>query len=214
MNIVDLSRQRYTTKHYDKSKKIPALQLEQLLEVIRNSPSSVNSQPGHFFIIDNDQARNKIMPAIMEPNKSRVANASHTLIFCVKSPLDDQHLQNLLAQEDKDGRFKTEEIKQMEGQGRRFFVNYNSATPQAQYEWESKQLYIVLGQLLFAATVIGVDSTPMEGFEKEKMDELLGLKQLGLKSVLVVTLGYRTVDDSNASRPKSRLPKEQLFTQL
>ena len=54
----------------------------------------------------------------------------------------------------------------------------------------------------------------MEGFEKEKMDELLGLKQLGLKSVLVVTLGYRTVDDSNASRPKSRLPKEQLFTQL
>lgn len=67
---------------------------------------------------------------------------------------------------------------------------------------------------MFAATVIGVDSTPMEGFEKEKMDELLGLKQLGLKSVLVVTLGYRTVDDSNASRPKSRLPKEQLFTQL
>ncbi|MCO6504465.1 MAG: nitroreductase family protein [Snodgrassella sp.] len=61
MNIVDIAKQRYTTKHYDQSKKISTEQLEQLLEVIRNSPTSVNSQPGHFFIVDNDQARSKIM---------------------------------------------------------------------------------------------------------------------------------------------------------
>jgi nitroreductase / dihydropteridine reductase len=214
MNIVDIAKQRYTTKHYDQSKKIPTEQLEQLLEVIRNSPTSVNSQPGHFFIVDNDQARSKIMPAIMEPNQQRVSTASHTLIFCAKSPLNEQHLQNLLTQEDKDGRFNCDEDKQKMDQGRRFFVNYNSNTPQNQLDWEAKQLYIALGQLLFAAAAIGVDSTAMEGFDKEKMDEVLDLKHQGLSSILVVTLGYRSMDDSNASRPKSRLPKEQIFTQL
>ncbi|PIT10491.1 NAD(P)H nitroreductase [Snodgrassella alvi] len=214
MNIADISRQRYTTKHYDKTRKIPAEQLAQLFEVIRNSPSSVNSQPWHFFVVDNDAARARIMPAIMELNHPRVADSSHTLIFCAKTPLDEQHLQTVLAQEEKDGRFGEGEIKEMMDKGRHFFVNKNSTTSQAQLEWESKQLYIVLGQLLFAAAAIGIDSTAIEGFDDEKMDDILELKQQGLKSILVVSLGYRAANDSNASRPKSRLPKEQIFTRI
>ncbi|NUF77377.1 oxygen-insensitive NAD(P)H nitroreductase [Snodgrassella sp. ESL0323] len=214
MNITDISRQRYTTKHYDKTKKIPAEQLAQLFEVIRNSPSSVNSQPWHFFVVDNDEARARIMPAIVEMNHPRVADSSHTLIFCVKTPLDEQHLQNVLAQEEKDGRFEENEFKEMTDKGRRFFVNKNSVTPHSQLEWECRQLYIVLGQLLFAAATIGIDSTAIEGFDDQKMDEILGLQQEGLKSVLVVSLGYRAANDSNATRPKSRLPEEQIFTRL
>ena len=202
MNITDISRQRYTTKHYDKTKKIPAEQLAQLFEVIRNSPSSVNSQPWHFFVVDNDEARARIMPAIVEMNHPRVADSSHTLIFCAKTPLNEQHLQNVLAQEEKDSRFEENEFKEMTDKGRRFFVNKNSATPHSQLEWESRQLYIVLGQLA------------IEGFDDQKMDEILGLQQEGLKSVLVVSLGYRAANDSNATRPKSRLPEEQIFTRL
>ncbi|KDN11647.1 Oxygen-insensitive NAD(P)H nitroreductase / Dihydropteridine reductase [Snodgrassella communis] len=214
MNIVNISRQRYTTKYYDKTRKIAAEQLAQLFEVIRNSPSSVNLQPWHFFVVDNDAARARIMPAIMELNHPRVADSSHTLIFCTKTPLDEQHLQTVLAQEEKDGRFGEGEIKEMMDKGRHFFVNKNSTTSQAQLEWESKQLYIVLGQLLFAAAAIGIDSTAIEGFDDEKMDDILELKQQGLKSILVVSLGYRAANDSNASRPKSRLPKEQIFTRI
>jgi nitroreductase / dihydropteridine reductase len=214
MNIVDISEWRYTTKHYDKSKKISVEQFEQLLEVIRNSPSSVNSQPWHFFIADNDQAREKIMPAILEFNQPRVADSSHTLVFCIKTPLDEQYLQNLLVQEEKDGRFNDAEVKEMQDKGRRFFINKNSSTPERQQAWEGRQLYIALGQLLFAAASIGIDSTAIEGFDDEKMDDILGLKQKGLKSILVVSLGYRAADDDNASRPKSRLPKEQIFTQV
>ncbi|WP_239325637.1 oxygen-insensitive NAD(P)H nitroreductase [Snodgrassella gandavensis] len=214
MNIADISRQRYTTKHYDKTRKIPAEQLAQLFEVIRNSPSSVNAQPWHFFVVDNDAARARIMPAIMEINHPRIADSSHTLIFCAKTPLDEQHLQTVLAQEEKDGRFGEDEIKEMMDKGRHFFVNKNSTTSQAQLEWESRQLYIVLGQLLFAAAAIGIDSTAIEGFDDEKMDDILELKQQGLKSILVVSLGYRAANDSNASRPKSRLPIEQIFTQI
>lgn len=214
MNIADISKQRYTTKHYDKTRTIPPEQLAQLFEVIRNSPSSVNSQPWHFFVVDNDTAREKIMPAILELNHPRVADASHTLIFCAKKPLDEKHLQQVLAQEEKDGRFGEGEVKEMMDKGRHFFVNQNSSTPQSQLEWESKQLYIVLGQLLFAATAVGIDSTAIEGFDDHKMDEILGLPQQGLKSVLVVCLGYRAAHDSNASRPKSRLPEQEIFTHL
>lgn len=214
MNIVDISKNRYTTKHYDSSKKISPEHFEQLLTVLRNSPSSVNSQPWHFFIADNDAAKTKVLPAILDFNHPRVADSSHTIVFCVKTPLDDAHLQNLLVQEEKDGRLPTADLKEAQDKGRRFFVEQNSQTPATQLCWESKQLYIALGQLLFAAMAIGIDSTAIEGYDAAKMDEILGLKDKGLKSVVVATLGYRDENDGNAHRPKSRLPNEQIFTVL
>lgn len=214
MNIVEISQTRYTTKHYDKTKKIPQDKLEQLLTVLRNSPSSVNSQPWHFFVIDNDTAKNKILPAVAEFNQPRITESSHTIIFCVKSPLTEAHLANLLNQEEQDGRFPVVELKQAQDQGRHNFVELNSKTIESQLAWESKQLYIALGQLLFAATAIGIDSTPIEGYDVAKMDEILGLKDKGLTSVVIAALGYRAENDGNAERPKSRLPKEQIFTFL
>ncbi|KFA59547.1 NAD(P)H nitroreductase [Gilliamella sp. wkB18] len=214
MNIVDISEKRYTAKHYDETQKIPADKIEQLLTVLRNSPSSVNSQPWHFYVIDNNAAKNKILPAITEFNQSKVTGSSHTIVFCIKTPLDEAHLVNLLNQEEKDGRLPTAELKQAQDQGRRHFVQLNSATPESQQCWEGKQAYIALGQLLFAAAAIGIDSTAIEGYNSEKMDEILDLKSKGLKSIVVATLGYRAENDGNAHRPKSRLPKEQLFTFL
>lgn len=214
MNIVEISQTRYTTKHYDKTKKIPQDKLEQLLTVLRNSPSSVNSQPWHFFVIDNDIAKNKILPAVAEFNQPRITESSHTIIFCARSPLTEAHLTNLLNQEEQDGRFPVVGLKQAQDQGRHNFVELNSKTIESQLAWESKQLYIALGQLLFAATAIGIDSTPIEGFNATKMDEILGLKEKGLTSVVIAALGYRAENDGNAERPKSRLAKEQIFTFL
>lgn len=214
MNIVEISEKRYTTKHYDPTKKIPAEVIEQLLTVLRNSPSSVNSQPWHFYVIDNEAAKNKILPAIADFNQPRVTGSSHTIVFCIKTPLDEAHLVNLLNQEEKDGRLPSAELKASQDQGRRYFVNLNSKTPESQQCWEGKQAYIALGQLLFAAAAIGVDSTAIEGYDSAKMDEILDLKSKGLKSIVVATLGYRAQDDGNAHRPKSRLPEDQIFTFL
>ena len=147
MNIVEISQKRYTTKHYDKTKKIPKEKIEQLLTVLRNSPSSVNSQPWHFYIIDNDAAKDKILPAIAEFNQPRVTDSSHTILFCIKSPLEDAHLVNLLNQEEKDGRLPSSELKQTQDESRRFFVTKNSKTIESQQSWEGKQTYLALGQL-------------------------------------------------------------------
>ncbi|MCO6524514.1 MAG: nitroreductase family protein, partial [Candidatus Schmidhempelia sp.] len=106
------------------------------------------------------------------------------------------------------------DLKQAQDQGRRHFVKLNSETIESQQYWESKQAYLALGQLLFAAAAIGIDSTAIEGYDAAKMDEILELKSKELKSVIVVTLGYRAENDGNAHRPKSRLPKQQIFTFL
>ncbi|OTQ55042.1 nitroreductase family protein, partial [Gilliamella apis] len=168
----------------------------------------------HFYIIDNDAAKDKILPAIAEFNQPRVTDSSHTILFCIKSPLEDAHLVNLLNQEEKDGRLPSSELKQTQDESRRFFVTKNSKTIESQQSWEGKQTYLALGQLLFAAAAIGVDSTAVEGFDCDKMDEILELKRKGLKSLVIATLGYRSENDGNAHRPKSRLPKEQIFTFL
>ena len=78
----------------------------------------------------------------------------------------------------------------------------------------ARQAYIALGFLLMGAAALDLDATPIEGFFPEKMDAALGLEALGLKSVVVASVGHHSVDDFNAALPKSRLPLSQVLTQL
>lgn len=212
MNITEIAAKRFTAKKYDGNKKIPEHEIKELCSILRNCPSSVNSQPWHFFVVSSAQGKQKIMPAITEFNHDRITNASHIVIFCAKSPITEQHLLNLLNQEEKDGRFANPDLKKTTDEGRRFFVGINSHTPEQQFSWESKQIYIALGNLMLAAKAMGIDSTPIEGFSTQKMDEILGLPEKGLASVVVASLGYHADHDYNAKLPKSRLPEAQLFT--
>lgn len=212
MNIADISKKRYTTKRYDPTKSISQNDLEQLLTVLKNSPSSVNSQPWHFVVVNNATSQSKILPAIAEFNHARITDSSYTIIFCIRSTMDDKYLQHILDTEVKDGRFTDPKMAQGMDNDRRFFVGLNNKTEADLHRWESCQLYLALGQFMFAAASIGIDSTPIEGFDAQKMDELLGLKEKGLKSIVVASIGYQAENDSNATRPKSRLPQEEIFT--
>lgn len=98
--------------------------------------------------------------------------------------------------------------------GRRHFVALHSQTVADTLAWETAQAYIALGFVLFAAAGMGIDSTALEGVDYNKLDEILELRKRGLRSVVAVSLGYRAEDDSNARRPKSRLPKEELFEEF
>jgi len=81
-------------------------------------------------------------------------------------------------------------------------------------DWETHQAYIALGSALYGAASLGIDSTPIEGFDAALMDKLLGLDQHGLKSVLVVSFGYRSTEDRNAAAPKSRLPLDAVIRNI
>ena len=215
MNITEIVRTRHTCKAYDAQRPLTEAQLQQLQEILRFSPSSVNSQPWHFFLISSDEGKKQLLPTLTEHNREKVSQAALTVVIATKRELDDAHLQALLAQEEQDGRFGgNEEAKKGADGARRYYVGLNSTSPQKQQEWMARQAYISLGFLLMGAATLGLDATPIEGFFPEQLDAAFGLTELGLKSVVVASIGYRSEQDFNASLTKSRLPAEQLFTRL
>lgn len=210
---LELSRTRYTTKHYDKSKKIPQDQLQQLLEILQNTPSSLNAQPWHFIVIDNQKSHQKILPAIASFNHARFTDSSYTIAFCIPDPFTDAHLEKVTEQEYRDGRFQDEEQKMIRHTERANAVFTNKAHAELGIEgWAKNQVYIALGQLMYATEELGIDSTAVGGFDSKEFDRILGLKARGLKSEVLITLGYRAQDDSNAKRPKSRLSLEEIVS--
>ncbi len=212
-SFLELSQSRYTTKHYDKSKRVSQSQIDTIVEILRNTPSSLNAQPWHFILIDNQKSYQKILPAIADFNYPRFTDSSHTIVFCIKSPLSHEHLDRIIDKEDEDGRYPSEEIKQE----RRMMlfdsvVNHKGKTQQSLENWELHQLHIAVGALAYATETMGIDSTIIGGFNPEKLDEIMNLEDKGLKSGIMVTLGFRANDDSNATRPKSRLTKKEIFS--
>lgn len=213
MDIVELVRTRYTTKHYDPARRISDRDIADLMEVLRLSPSSVNSQPGHFFVTGTDEGKARVMPAVLDFNRPRVADASHLVVFAVPVEFTEERFRRLVAQELADGRVTTEDAASGAADaGRRHFVGLHQVTQEELLSWETRQAYIAMGFLLWAAAERGIDSTCLEGLDMAKMDECLGLAEKGLRTVCAVSLGYRLPDDSNAARPKSRLPMDEVVT--
>lgn len=219
MDIARIATTRHTCKAYDPSRKIPAEQVEQLKTLLRYAPSSVNSQPWHFFIAETDAAKARIAKATPDgtpyaANNPKIRNASHVVALCARTEVDDAHVAALLAQEEKDGRFPTPEGKEMQNKGRNFYVGLHRNDPQDMQAWTQKQVYLALGSLLLGAAALGIDATPIEGFDPKALDEELGLAEKGLRSVVLVALGYRSAEDFNAKLPKSRLPAAAVISAL
>lgn len=217
MDVLNATQMRYTTKAYDASKKIPDYQFQRLLEILRLTPSSVNIQPWHFLIADNIEAKTRIAKGLTGRyayNAHKVLDASHSIIFCTRTDVTQEHLEQLLKQDDLNGRFKDEKAKEAQGQTRAGYVEYYRNEQQNLYGWMENQTFIALGQLLLAAGLEGVDATPMGGFDEEIISQEFELAEKGLRPSVIVSLGYRSESDFNAQLPKSRLDDAVIFTTL
>lgn len=217
MNLLKVLQSRYTTKAYDANKKIPAEQFNQLLEVLRLAPSSINIQPWHFFVADNTAAKQRIAQALVGKyayNAPKVLDSSHTILFCTKADIDAEHLEQLLQQDDQSGRFKDAQAKQGQKDTRTGYIDYYRNEKGDIGRWAENQTFIALGQMLLAAGIENIDATPIGGFDEQILTQELGLDALGLIPSVLLTLGYRSENDFNAKLPKSRLPKAQIFTHL
>ncbi|MBF7682373.1 oxygen-insensitive NAD(P)H nitroreductase [Acinetobacter sp. B5B] len=217
MDILDVAQTRYTTKAYDADKIIAEADFLKLLEVLRLTPSSVNIQPWHVYIAQTPTAKHRIalsMAGMYESNAPKVLDASHTLVLCTRTDVTDEHLEHLLEQEDLSGRFKTEESKQAMAKGRSGYINLYRNERQNLDQWLENQTFIALGQLLLAAGAEGIDATPIGGFDEKILSDELQLTEHGLRPSVVVTLGYRSDADGNATAPKARFQDKYIFTTL
>lgn len=214
MDLIDVIRTRYTSKAYDETRKLTDEQRGQLLELLRFSPSSVNSQPWHFIVIDSAEAKARILPTVTEANAAKIQKAAMVVLFTTRTEITEAHLNTLLDKEAQDGRFINDDARLGQDKGRRYFVGLNSTSVEKQQAWMARQAYISLGFLLLGAASMGLDATPIEGFFADRMDEALGLEQQGLRSVVMATVGYHSDADFNAGLPKSRLNAEDVITVL
>lgn len=216
MDTVALAKRRYTTKAYDASRRIPQATIDALLEQLRHSPSSVNSQPWHFVVADSAEGKARIAKATaaFAYNTPKILNASHVIVFAARTDMTEAHLEAVLAQEAADGRFPTEQAKAGQDQTRRGYVNLHRFDQKDLQHWMEKQTYLAFGTALLGAAAHGLDATPIEGFDSKVLDAELGLREQGFTSVVVLSLGYRSEEDFNAGLSKSRLPASQVFTFL
>lgn len=218
MDIARIALSRHTCKAYDPTRKIPTDQVEQIRTLLRNAPSSVNSQPWHFIIASSEEAKARIAKATQHPvysaNTPKILNASHVVVFCARTDFDESRVAAITDQEEADGRFPTPEAKAMQFKGRSYYVNLHRFDLRDTQHWMEKQVYLALGTLLLGAAALEIDATPIEGFDPRVLNEELGLRDKGMTSVVLAALGYRSGEDFNAKLPKSRFPAETVISEL
>lgn len=217
MNIVEFAKARYATKKFDPAKKIANKDFTKIKELLRFSPSSVNSQPWHFYIAESQKGKQRLTVATQPPyaaNEPKILDASHVVLFCAKTDISDEYLQSVTDKEDADGRFYTEDAKALAMQVRRFYADLHREDLDDVADWAQKQVYLNIGTLLLASATLGIDAVPIEGVDLQKLNQEFALADKGLSAVALVALGYRAEDDFNATLPKSRLSEDLIFSMI
>lgn len=208
MSILTTLNWRYATKRMTGGI-VPQEKVDTILEAIRLSASSLGLQPFNVIVIDNPELKSKIQPTAY--NQPQIVESSHLLIFAAWDNVSKEKVDTYMAQIASERGVSVESLAGF----RANFEGILNRSAEENYQWAARQAYIALGTGLVAAASEGVDATPMEGFNPAALDELLGLKEKGLRSVLLMPLGYRDVEkDFLASAKKVRRSKENFFIHL
>lgn len=201
---------RYATKKMDPARSVPADKVERILEAIRLAPSSSGLQPYEVIVVSNAALRAQIQP--IAANQAQVAECSHLLVFAAWDTYTAERINAMFDLMNTERGFVNEGA---ENYRKSLLANYPARSAEVNFQHAAKQAYIGLGAALIAAAFEAVDSTPMEGFDANALDELLQLRQRGLRSVAIMPLGYRAADqDWLVNLKKVRRPREAFITEL
>ncbi len=199
-NIIEALHWRYATKAYDTTKKISAEDMQTLLEATRLAPSSYGLQPWRMIHVINPEVRAKLKAAAWE--QSQCTDASDIIVFAVETIFDEARVDAFIGQVASErGLDATTDLAGYKGM---ILGALTSRSAEENISWAGKQAYIALGMMLETAALMHIDATPMEGFDAKQFDEILGLSDKGLRSVVMCALGYRDPADSYAQMKKVR----------
>lgn len=204
--LIDQLSWRYATKSYDPARKISATDWLTLEEALVLSPSSLGLQPWTFLVVDDPLIRAKLLLASY--GQPQVVDASHLVVFATKPNLSEADIDAHIQRTAEVRGIPVESLAGLRTMAVRSIVQ--GMTDAERRMWAVNQTYIALGNLVTSAAMLGIDATPMEGFEKAKYDEILGLSRRGLAASVIATLGYRAAGDKYATTPKVRFPREQM----
>lgn len=198
---------RYATKKMDPAKSVSQEKVDTIIEAIRLSPTSSGTQPFELIVVTNPELRNEICKAASD--QSPITDGSHLLVFAAWDTYTDERIDEV-AKLNVEKRGDLPLIGQYYGNLK---ANYVPREAEVNYAHAARQAYIALGIAMVAAAEQEVDCTPMEGFDPSKVDEILGLKERGLRSVVLLPLGHRDpTGDWLLNMPKVRKSRETMVT--
>ena len=210
MSLIDTLNWRYACKNMDTEKPVEEEKVDRILEAIRLTATSSGLQQYELLVITNKEIQAKLQAIAW--NQSQVTAASHVIVFAAWDNYTEERINMMFDLTNEIRGFKNdgwEAYRQM------LLSTYPARDAEANYQHAARQAYVALGTALIAAAMEGVDATPMEGFDPAAADEILGLRELGLRSVVLLPLGYRKVEgDWLVNLKKVRRPMEDFVKRI
>ncbi len=207
MELLDKLNWRYAAKAMN-GEKVAEDKIDRILEAARLAPTSSGLQPFEIFVIKNQKIKEQIKPIAW--NQSVITDCSHLLVFAAWDTYTEDRINFMFD--------LTNDIRGFKNEGwenyRQMLLNsYPQQDAEVNFNHAAKQAYIAFSQAIAAAAFEGVDATPLEGFDPEAVDQILGLREKGLRSAVLLPIGYRkTEDDWLVNLVKVRKSTEDLVT--
>eukprot|EP00919_Chromeraceae_sp_WS-2016_P021303 GHVR01050356.1.p1 GENE.GHVR01050356.1~~GHVR01050356.1.p1 ORF type:complete len:229 (-),score=13.35 GHVR01050356.1:303-989(-) len=208
--LIESLHWRYAAKKMDPAKAVELDKVERILEAARLAPTSSGLQPYEIIVVTNKAVREQIQPIAW--NQGQITDCSHLLVFAAWDNYTAERINMMFD--------LTNEVRGMKNEGWENYRNmllkmYPQRTAEANFEHAARQAYIGLSAAMMAAAFEEVDCTPMEGFDPKALDEILNLGERGLRSVVILPLGYREADkDWLVNLTKVRRPRELFITEV
>ncbi len=210
MDLIKALQWRYATKKMDPSRAVPEDKVERILEAIRLAPTSSGLQPYEVLVVTNPEIRARIQPVAW--NQAQVTEGSHLLVFAAWDHYTAERINAMFDYTNEVRSFRSEGY---ENYRQMLLGMYPQREPEQNFQHAARQAYIGLGAAVIAAAAEAVDCTPMEGFDDAAVDEILGLRARGLRSVVLLPLGYRQAEgDWLVNLQKVRWPRAKFIAEV
>ena len=209
MELLDKLNWRYATKAMN-GQTIPQEKIDNIIEAISLAPTSSGLQPFEVYVITNQEVKDKIKPIAW--NQSVVSDCSHLLVFAAWDTYTEVRINKMFDLVNDVRGFKNEG---WENYRQMLLKGYPPRDAEENFNHAAKQAYIAFSQAIAAAAFEEVDATPMEGFDANAVDEILNLRERGLRSCVLLPLGYRdTENDWLVNLKKVRKSRADLITEV
>ena len=210
MEMLQALNWRYATKKMNPAKPVPQEKVERILEAARLAPTSSGLQPFEIIMITSTAVRERIKPIAW--NQGQITDCSHLLVFAAWDNYTPERINMMF---DLTNQVRGYMNEGWENYRKSLLENYPKRDAQTNFEHAARQAYIGLSAALIAAASEEVDSTPIEGFDPKALDEILNLSARGLRSVVIMPLGYRQAEgDWLVNLKKVRRSRDQFVTEI
>src|SRR5690554_4342457 len=189
-DLLNALQWRYATKTFDTERLLAQEQIDRIVEAFNLTATSYGLQPVKLFVVSDKALQEELTKASW--GQKQVQTASHILVFCIKTQITPEYIHDYFEREIEIRNTDPNILEPYRRNMIEVFSNYNADEV---INWATNQDYLTFGNVLSFCAYEGVDACPMEGFNPEDVDRILGLEEQNLKSVLLLPIGYRSKDD-------------------